>query len=94
MVLSLLTFDSLGELLSEQLHRYGSIQPDGYILANNGVPIYLDTFSRRLRRIYQQNGFPADYHLHTLRHFVKEPKTQAGNRIVYSSEGLCSLLKA
>ncbi len=25
---------------------------------------------------------------------VKEPKTQAGNRIVYLSEGLCSLLKA
>lgn len=68
-VLPLLTFDSLGELLSEQLHRYGSIQPDGYIFANNGTPIHPDTFTRRLRRIYKQNGFPADYHLHTLRHF-------------------------
>ena len=28
-----------------------------------------DSFTRRLRRIYQKNSFPTEYHLHTLRHF-------------------------
>ena len=27
-----------------------------------------DTFTRHLRRLYAKNGFPQEYHLHTLRH--------------------------
>lgn len=27
------------------------------------------TFSHHLRRLYDRNGFPEEYHLHTMRHF-------------------------
>ena len=39
------------------------------IFAKNGKPIHPDTFSRHLRKLYDRNGFPKDYHLHTMRHF-------------------------
>ena len=28
-----------------------------------------DTFTKYLRRLYDENGFPKEYHLHTLRHY-------------------------
>ena len=28
-----------------------------------------DSFSRHLRRLYDKNGFPREFHLHTLRHY-------------------------
>ena len=28
-----------------------------------------DTFTRHLRKLYAKNGFPKEYHLHTLRHY-------------------------
>lgn len=31
--------------------------------------VHPDSFTRRLRKIYQRNNFPKEYHLHTLRHF-------------------------
>ena len=34
-----------------------------------GKPFHPDTFTKRLRRIYDENGFPKSYHLHTLRHY-------------------------
>lgn len=46
--------------------------PEDYIFIDRmtGKPIHPDTFSRRLRRIYDRNGFNSRFHLHTLRHFL------------------------
>ena len=35
----------------------------------HGQFIHPDTFTKRLRKIYQSIGFPKEYHLHTLRHY-------------------------
>ena len=41
-----------------------------YIFTNDrGDPIHPDTFTKRLRRLYDENGFPKEFHLHTLRHY-------------------------
>ena len=37
-----------------------------------------DTFTRRLRRLYAKNGFPQEYHLHTLRHYYATYLLQEG----------------
>ena len=34
-----------------------------------GQLIHPDTFTKRLRKIYDAIGFPREYHLHTLRHY-------------------------
>ena len=31
--------------------------------------IHPDTFTKHLRKIFQENGFPNNFHLHTLRHY-------------------------
>lgn len=41
-----------------------------YLFTNdNGQPIHPDTFTKRLRKLYDRNGFSNAYHLHTLRHY-------------------------
>ena len=41
-----------------------------YLFVNEqGKPMHPDTFTKRLRKIYDENGFPREYHLHTLRHY-------------------------
>ena len=35
----------------------------------HGQLIHPDTFTKRLRKIYEAIGFPKEYHLHTLRHY-------------------------
>ncbi len=41
-----------------------------YVFANrDGQPIHPDTFTKRLRRLYDDYGFPREFHLHTLRHY-------------------------
>ena len=41
-----------------------------YLFANaEGNPIHPDTFTKRLRKIFQELGFPSTFHLHTLRHY-------------------------
>lgn len=37
-----------------------------------------DTFTRHLRRLYAKNGFPQEYHLHTLRHYYATYLLQEG----------------
>ena len=32
-------------------------------------PIHPDTFTKHLRLIFEENGFPDNFHLHTLRHY-------------------------
>ena len=41
-----------------------------YLFTNeHGEPMHPDTFTKYLRRLYDENGFPKEYHLHTLRHY-------------------------
>ena len=64
-----LVYDYLGELLFNQIVENNGICPDDLIFTHKGKPVHPDTFSRHLRRLYERNGFPKDYHLHTMRHF-------------------------
>lgn len=47
-------------------------KPEDYIFIDRmtGKPIHPDTFTHRLRRLYDRNGFNRRFHLHTLRHFL------------------------
>lgn len=41
-----------------------------YLFANaQGEPVHSDTFTKRLRKIFRELGFPSSFHLHTLRHY-------------------------
>ena len=41
-----------------------------YLFANaQGSPIHPDTFTKHLRKLFQELGFPSSFHLHTLRHY-------------------------
>ena len=41
-----------------------------YLFANvQGEPVHPDTFTKRLRKIFRDLGFPSSFHLHTLRHY-------------------------
>ena len=42
---------------------------DYLFLNEQGKPLHPDTFTKHLRKIYDENGFPKTYHLHTLRHY-------------------------
>ena len=42
---------------------------NGLIFQRKGKPVHPNTFSHHLRRLYDRNGFPEEYHLHTMRHF-------------------------
>ena len=68
-VIPQLVYDYLGELLFNQIVENNGICPDDLIFTKQGKPIHPDTFSRHLRKLYDRNGFPKDYHLHTMRHF-------------------------
>ena len=63
-----LVHDYMGELFLEQAREGRIIRPDDYIFSTAEGPAHPDSFTRRLRRLYQKNDFPAEYHLHTLRH--------------------------
>ena len=50
-----------------------------YLFVNaDGTLIHPDTFTKRLRKIYAANGFPVEYHLHTLRHFFVSTLLHSG----------------
>jgi len=41
-----------------------------HIFANeDGSLIHPDTFTKHLRKLFDENGFPSNFHLHTLRHY-------------------------
>lgn len=48
----------------------GGFEMSDYVFTNeNGELMHPDTFSRHLRRLHDENGFPRGFHLHTLRHY-------------------------
>lgn len=41
-----------------------------YLFTNErGELMHPDKFTKHLRKLYDENGFPREYHLHTLRHY-------------------------
>lgn len=54
----------------EQSSRREGVPLSPYLFANRqGQPIHPDTFTKHLRRLYDDHGFPKEYHLHSLRHY-------------------------
>ena len=54
----------------KRMAREGHRKLSPYLFANaEGNPIHPDTFTKRLRKIFQKLGFPSTFHLHTLRHY-------------------------
>lgn len=50
-----------------------------YLFVNaDGSNIHPDTFTKRLRKIYDQNGFSKRFHLHTLRHYFVSTMLHSG----------------
>ena len=46
------------------------IESSDYLFTNDdGSLIHPDTFTKHLRKIYEELGFPSEFHLHTLRHY-------------------------
>ena len=53
---------------TEAQHAHRKFSP--YLFTDeHGRLIHPDTFTKRLRKIYESIGFPKEYHLHTLRHY-------------------------
>ena len=54
-------------------------KPSPYLFVNEqGQLLHPDTFTKRLRKIYDAIGFPREYHLHTLRHFFVSTLLHSG----------------
>ena len=68
-VMPQIVFDELGELFTEQALENNGADWNGLIFQRKGKPVHPNTFSHHLRRLYDKNGFPEEYHLHTMRHF-------------------------
>ena len=68
-VMPQIVFDELGELFTQQALENNGADWNGLIFQRKGKPIHPDSFSRHLRQLYDRNGFPEEYHLHTMRHF-------------------------
>ena len=43
--------------------------PEHIFTKDDGTLIHPDTFSKHLKALFAELGFPKSYHLHTLRHF-------------------------
>ncbi len=52
-----------------QAQDLGIPMSDYLFTDETGKLLHPDTFSKRMRKIYDENGFPKEFHLHTLRHY-------------------------
>ena len=64
--------------LAQEAARHGKKLSPYLFVNSDGTLIHPDTFTKRLRKIYAANGFPAEYHLHTLRHFFVSTLLHSG----------------
>jgi len=55
--------------LAQEAARHGRKLSPYLFVNSDGALIHPDTFTKRLRKIYDAIGFPREYHLHTLRHY-------------------------
>ena len=54
----------------KRMARENNRKVSPYLFANaQGEPVHPDTFTKRLRKIFRELGFPSSFHLHTLRHY-------------------------
>lgn len=51
---------------------------DYLFVSKTGELIHPDTFTKRLRKIYDALGFPKSFHLHTLRHYFVSTMLHSG----------------
>ena len=50
--------------------REGGFEVSDYLFTDDaGHLVHPDTFTKHLRKIFKKNGFPENFHLHTLRHY-------------------------
>ena len=50
-----------------------------YLFAGeDGKPVHPDTFTKHLRKLFDENGFPKGFHLHTLRHYFVSSLLHSG----------------
>ena len=64
-------------LVQEAAKRRRDLSP--YLFVNEQRQLlHPDTFTKRLRKIYDAIGFPREYHLHTLRHFFVSTLLHSG----------------
>ena len=64
-------------LVQEAAKHRSDLSP--YLFVNEqGQLLHPDTFTKRLRKIYDAIGFPKEYHLHTLRHFFVSTLLHSG----------------
>lgn len=64
--------------LAQEAARHGRELSPYLFVNSDGTLIHPDTFTKRLRKIYAANGFPSEYHLHTLRHFFVSTLLHSG----------------
>ncbi len=63
----------------EKQAQCGEKELNPYLFTNDqGRLIHPDTFSKRLRKIYDRLGFPREFHLHTLRHYFVTTMLHSG----------------
>ncbi len=63
----------------EKLQNSNSEGISDYLFTNGeGALIHPDTFSKRLRKIYDRLGFSRDFHLHSLRHYFVTTMLHSG----------------
>ena len=54
----------------KRMARENNRKVSPYLFANaQGEPVHPDTFTKHLRKIFQELGFSSSFHLHTLRHY-------------------------
>ena len=59
--------------------RENGFEMSDYVFTNErGELMHPDSFSRHLRRLYDENGFPREFHLHTLRHYFVSTMLHSG----------------
>ena len=59
--------------------QVGGFEMSDYVFTNEtGKLMHPDTFSRHLRRLYDKNHFPREFHLHTLRHYFVSTMLHSG----------------
>lgn len=88
-VMPQIVFDDLGELFTEQALENNGADWNGLIFQRKGKPIHPDSFSRHLRQLYDRNGFPEEYHLHTMRHFFATYLLEHGRQAGAGSRRYC-----
>lgn len=59
--------------------KKGHFPLNDYLFTNeHGELVHPDTFTKHLRRLYDENGFPREFHLHTLRHYFVSTMLHSG----------------